>query len=401
MGTIADKLNATLASKNAIRDAITEKTGENAGEVMSSYAEKIMSIKSTLVEKVQISVKTNQSTDNDLNGVNITISYGDYSETRIWDGNPFEVSIPAYAPYAITYGTIDGYLAPQPNEYTAEAGFVRTVTAQYNTEVVTVIVSVNDNTSVAGRTVTINGESLILDASGVVSKKIPYDTVYSVSVNDLAGYMAPAEQKYTANNPSRTINMQYTKIVLGVCIQDTTGKLWKRSEWDGSAKANCIAVFSSSHYFGITLDFNKASLPMDSNASASSLSLSGFATAADAYNSYSGKSNTQSIVSAYGYSSSEVAGYCVNYKAPNGKSGYLGSVGEWMIVFNNLQEINDCLSLASAAPIVAGSYYWSSTRRSPDYNGKSLFYCLVPGSAEWTYSIGNETWVYTRAFVEV
>lgn len=45
MGTTADKLNAVLASKNAIRDAITEKIGEPAGEVMSTYAEKIRGIR--------------------------------------------------------------------------------------------------------------------------------------------------------------------------------------------------------------------------------------------------------------------------------------------------------------------------------------------------------------------
>lgn len=44
MGTITDKLNKLLASKNAIKAAITEKTGEDAGDVMSTYADKILSI---------------------------------------------------------------------------------------------------------------------------------------------------------------------------------------------------------------------------------------------------------------------------------------------------------------------------------------------------------------------
>lgn len=44
MGTTADKLALMMANKQAIRDAITEKTGEDAGEVMSTYAEKIMGI---------------------------------------------------------------------------------------------------------------------------------------------------------------------------------------------------------------------------------------------------------------------------------------------------------------------------------------------------------------------
>lgn len=44
MGTTAKKLKRLLDNKRAIRDAITEKTGEDAGEVMSTYAEKIMAI---------------------------------------------------------------------------------------------------------------------------------------------------------------------------------------------------------------------------------------------------------------------------------------------------------------------------------------------------------------------
>ena len=52
MGTTADKLNAVLASKNAIRDAITEKIGEDAGEVMSTYAEKIKAIETKPNDKV-------------------------------------------------------------------------------------------------------------------------------------------------------------------------------------------------------------------------------------------------------------------------------------------------------------------------------------------------------------
>lgn len=44
MGTTADKLALLKANKESIRDAITEKIGEDAGAVMSTYAEKIRSI---------------------------------------------------------------------------------------------------------------------------------------------------------------------------------------------------------------------------------------------------------------------------------------------------------------------------------------------------------------------
>ena len=46
MGTTAAKLNAVLASKNAIKAAISEKIGGDAGDVMSTYAEQILGISS-------------------------------------------------------------------------------------------------------------------------------------------------------------------------------------------------------------------------------------------------------------------------------------------------------------------------------------------------------------------
>lgn len=401
MGTTADKLALLKANKEAIRDAITEKIGEDAGEVMSTYAEKIMSIKSALVEKVQISVKTNQPTDNDVIGTVITVSYDVFSETYIWDGNPFEVSIPAYATYTITYGTIDGYLTPQTNEYTAEAGFIRTITAQYNTEVVTVIVSVDDNASVAGRIVTINGTSSTLTAAGVEERKIPYGVTYGVSVDAWKGYVKPAEQTYTANTPARTIYMQYKKLQLGVYIQDTTGKLWTESEWNGTATANCVAVSSSEHGLGVSLINTQSKLPMDTTASPDPLNLVGFTSAADAYGDYAGKSNTQSIVAAYGSSDSEAIGYCANYRSPNGKQGYLGSVGEWNLVFNNLSQINACLSKLGVNQIASGFYFWSSTRRLPDWAQYAMFYYITSSSGAWNHSAGNATWLQTRPFIEL
>lgn len=44
MGTTADKLNAVLASKKAIKAAISEKTGSDVGDVISTYAEQIRNI---------------------------------------------------------------------------------------------------------------------------------------------------------------------------------------------------------------------------------------------------------------------------------------------------------------------------------------------------------------------
>ena len=190
------------------------------------------------MEKINLTLTSNQSSADDLLGATITLSYGSYSEDFVWEGKTLTFSVMQYITYTLTFSSVSGYKTPASLELVAVADNVRQIDAEYQTEVVTVTVSAYSGVSVSGQTVTINGVTTTLTASGVVSQKVPYGTSYSVSVNDKDGYNSPATQTFTASQPVRSVSMVYDEIRLGVFIQDTTGKLWTASAWNGSATPN-------------------------------------------------------------------------------------------------------------------------------------------------------------------
>ena len=346
-------------------------------------------------EKVNITLTSNQSSTSDLSGAKVTLSYGSYSEVFTWSGKTITLSVMQYITYTLSFSNVSGYKTPAPVEFTAVADNVRQVNAQYQTEVVTVTVSADSGVSVSGQKVTINGVMTTLTRTGKVSQKIPYGTSYSVSVNSKSGYRTPATQTFTASQPSRSVSMVYKEIRLGVFIQDTTGKLWTSSAWDGSATPNGVAVLTDACEFVIALS-EKSSIPIDSEGYSSSMNLTMYSSISTAIKNYSGSSNTTAMVSAYGNTTSEAAGYCRGFTFPNGKKGYLGSAGEWQAAYDNKSAIATCMSKAGGTAL-GSHYYWSSTRTSDDL-GYNCFWRLRWGDGSWNDSYALNSNFYARPF---
>ena len=88
---------------------------------------------------------------------------------------------------------------------------------------------------------------------------------------------------------------------------------------------------------------------------------------------HDGAGNTPKIIAqCNGYTSSGVTGApaaegCVGYTFPNGKTGYLGALGEWQAVYNNKTKVNEAMSLIGGTAI-SNSSYWSSTQSSDTYS---------------------------------
>lgn len=312
------------------------------------------------MEKINLTLTTNQSSASDLSGATVTLSYGSYSESFVWSGKTITLSVMQYITYTLSFSNVSGYKTPAPMEFTAVADNVRQVNAQYQTEVVTVTVSADNGASVSGQRVTINGVTTTLTRTGKVSQKVPYDTSYSVSVNDKSGYSSPEMQTFTASQPTRSVSMVYEEIRFGVYIQDTAGKLWTASAWDGSATANGVAVLTDSCRFVIALS-EKSNVLIDPDGYSSSINLTVYSTGSAAVTDFSGASNTTAMVSAYGNTTSEAAGYCANFTFPNGKNGYLGSAGEWQVVYDNKTAVKNCMATVFGTSFT-GNQYWTSTR---------------------------------------
>jgi hypothetical protein len=349
----------------------------------------------TPTEKVNITLSSNQPSASDLLGTKITLAYGAYSKEYIWEGRALTLEIPEYVIYTLSFSNVEGYATPSMLELEAMGDNVRQIEALYQSELIVVTVTTDNGISVAGQQVTINGVTTTLDATGEVSQKIPYGTAYEVSVRGLAGYETPATQSFTASQPSRYTTLTYEEIKLGVFIQDTNSKLWTKDAWDGSAVANGIAVLTTSVKFIMALKDGGAK-KISGSSSSSGMTLTVYSSESNAIKNYTGVANTENMLSAYGDTSSYAAGYCNNFEFPNGKTGYLGSAGEWKVAYNNKASIEACL-LKVGATAMSSKYYWSSTRAA-DTSGYNFFWALSWTDGAFTKVNVDNSSRYARAF---
>ena len=223
--------------------------------------------------------------------------------------------------------------------------------------------------------------------NGKASFSVPYDETYTVSLSDMDGYTAPESQTYTASQPTREISMEYKKAVEhvvvnvssddytdmdgykvyvrpnvanGVYIQDVDGNLYTESEWDTMKVANGIAVVADECSFVIALEDARNDVQWSEYGNARSLTC-GYGD--EAVLDFNGLGNTNNMISTAS-STNNAAQYCRDYIFPNGQSGYLGAVGEWIAVMNSYDEIEELLSVIDGESITEDS--WTSTEYSED-----------------------------------
>lgn len=91
-------------------------------------------------ETVSILLKTNQSSNDDLNGVKVVVSYNDESHEYAYNGQ-FSVEIPNGKAYTVSFGEVEGYKTPSSVTYTAVKGFSRSVEVTYSSEFLTLNVT--------------------------------------------------------------------------------------------------------------------------------------------------------------------------------------------------------------------------------------------------------------------
>lgn len=173
---------------------------------------------SAFQEKAIITLTSNQGAgDTALIGKKVTVSYADQSQELVWNGEALEVKLPMSVEYVVTPEAADGYASPEAQTYTAVGGNEREINLVYSCEKVTINVSTDDDADCSGRTVTVKktsgGETIGSGTGAQVIIKVPSGTGYTVSVDDYAGYLKPADQSFTANSASRNVSFEYEKIV--------------------------------------------------------------------------------------------------------------------------------------------------------------------------------------------
>lgn len=212
MGTTIDKLNKVLETKNNIKSAIINKGIEvNDSDTFASYAEKIGEITTGHAgEMINVSLKTNQSSHGDLVGATIIISYRDVSESHAWNGSELTFEIPQYAVYTISVTDVAGYRTPSDVIYTAVSSNSRTISLQYDTCLTTI-----DITNVEGLTANVTYNSSTTTVNDGTVLKIPMGTSVTVTpVTNVDSYNTPAAVTETLNTASKTIVLEYEKVVV-------------------------------------------------------------------------------------------------------------------------------------------------------------------------------------------
>ena len=77
---------------------------------------------------------------------------------------------------------------------------------------------------------------------------------------------------------------------------------------------------------------------------------------------YLGNENTNNYFLFFNNHSDKAFDYCKNQIFKNGKSGYLGALGEWNEAYSYKDEIDGCMSLIGGSPFDTYNSYWASTQ---------------------------------------
>lgn len=169
----------------------------------------------------------------------------------------------------------------------------------------------------------------------------------------------------------------------GVYILRTDNRLYTQEEWDAAWNAEAVGVACLSDNCRFAIHPTEESL----SALWPSYNLEGVEKFPyeELANDFNGVANTDAVIARLG---AEAYGpnYCRSVTFRDGKSGYLGAGGEWMLVIDNLTEVNETLSLIGGLELCAdpedpgyGYSYWTSTI----YDGPSYYgvHAILPHGA--------------------
>lgn len=202
---------------------------------------------------------------------------------------------------------------------------------------------------------------------------IKYGTNIKITPHDKANFIAPSVYNTTANATLIQSDFKYNESA-GIYIEHVNGTLYTKDEWTAGGfsndDANGVAVVRPiSGSFVIAKDELSSGLAWGGYNKI----ITGIVTTtsqSEAFLDNDGAGNTPKIIeqcTGYTYNGvtgAPVAEYCAGYTFPNGKTGYLGSLGEWKAVYDNKTKVNSAMTLIGGTAIPLITNYWTSTQYS-------------------------------------
>lgn len=150
----------------------------------------------------------------------------------------------------------------------------------------------------------------------------------------------------------------------GIYVLRINNRLYTSDEWDESWNEESVgvAVISDECRFVIAKE-SSGGLKWSLNGAYEDVV--GILSTEDetrAKSDYKGIQNTDKMVEMYGNQGNYSAGYCATYEFINGKTGYLGSCGEWSVAYKSRSTINPLLAKIGGKRIGNSNYLWTSTQ---------------------------------------
>lgn len=183
-------------------------------------------------ETVKITVESNQTLDSNINGVIVTVAYGDTSKQLTWEGTELTTSVPVNFNYTITCSDLEEYTTPEVQQFVAEAGNTRNVTLVYSTTKVTVTVTSNHPTLFPSDvSMTITGAvSKSLSGSLTYTFNVPTNKQYTINSGEVVlntnsyyrKFDTPQEEQYTASGAIQNVSITYygAKVTVNVTADE-------------------------------------------------------------------------------------------------------------------------------------------------------------------------------------
>lgn len=220
MGTTAEKLQAIMNSKAAIKSAIETK-GQTVGNIpLDEYSSKIMDIQTGYNgEVLTVNIRTNQpDAVVPTSGIKVVINNTLETIVRDWPGYEISEKIPpGYSTEVSVTGAIGGFRNPMIQTFAPFPDNVRPLIFTYESEKVTVNVTKDDGATVSDVNLTVtnvlDGSVFYSGVAGIgIVLNIPFGTTFRVVTTAIYGYTIPDEQTFTASAVNRTISMVHEKI---------------------------------------------------------------------------------------------------------------------------------------------------------------------------------------------
>ena len=358
------------------------------------------------VEKLHLTLVTNQSEHSDIINTNVTVNDKVYT----YKGTELVIDILPGQNYSIIFEDVEGYKTPETITYTSKSNNNRFITATYETEILAIDLS--ENTGLIGAIITIDNQEYIWDGN-VIKRKIPFGKSYTVSFSDLKGYTKPAGFTRTASLPGWYPNVKYTK-QLGVFIMDNEGDLYNLNETGYIAPITGVALITDKCDIVIAPDYwysedgymvGNPNYVTENNiesvwggAGKIVTDIKTTTSESDMITDFDGSRNTDKIITqllgtqdSHGYIGAPAAEYCRAYSSGCKGEGqwYLPSAGEINQIVLNYDTVKTALDKVNAPDFNSSSHQCmtSSTQYDDDeawaYNWYSKFFYE---STKYTYN---------------